>query len=45
MATIAEDVVFPEPDITVPARETFGVDIDLAVPAFSEASEYSPPID
>ncbi|MEL6379612.1 MAG: cobaltochelatase subunit CobS [Pseudomonadota bacterium] len=45
MATIAEDVVFPEPDTTVDSRETFGVDIDLAIPAFSEPSEYSPPVD
>jgi len=34
-----------EPDITVSARETFGVDFDMEIPAFSQASEYVPPID
>jgi len=33
------------PDIEVSVRETFGIDIDLKVPAFSEASEYVPAVD
>jgi len=33
------------PDITVNARETFGVDFDMDVPAFSKKSEYVPEID
>ena len=33
------------PDTLVSARETFGVDFDMKVPAFSEKSEYVPAID
>ncbi len=33
------------PDITVNAREVFGVDLDLEVPAFSEADERVPDLD
>ena len=33
------------PDIELSVRETFGIDIDLKVPAFSETSEYVPAID
>ena len=44
-ATSAEDILLPEPDITVSARDTFGVNIDMDVPAFSEVSDYSPPVD
>ena len=33
------------PDTEVSIRETFGIDIDLKVPAFSEPSEYVPAID
>lgn len=33
------------PDITVKARETFGVDVDLDVPAFSVRTEHVPEID
>tara|TARA_Y100001954_G_scaffold7598_1_gene7721 strand:- start:25 stop:1035 length:1011 start_codon:yes stop_codon:yes gene_type:complete len=33
------------PDIELSVRETFGIDIDLKVPAFSEASEYVPAVD
>ncbi len=41
------DTPFPisEPDITVSARETFGVDFDMEIPAFSQRSEYVPEID
>jgi len=31
-----------EPDITVSVRQTFGIDSDLEVPAFSEGNEYVP---
>lgn len=34
-----------QPDIKVSAREVFGVDFDMEVPAFSQASEFVPPID
>jgi len=34
-----------QPDITLSARETFGVDFDMDIPAFSEASEHVPPLD
>lgn len=34
-----------EPDTYVSARETFDVDFDMQVPAFSKRSEYVPPID
>ena len=33
------------PDTTVSVRETFGIDSDLKVPAFSRASEYVPDLD
>ncbi len=41
------DDKFPisKPDITVSAREVFGVDFDMEVPAFSQASEHVPPVD
>ncbi len=34
-----------QPDITVSARETFKVDFDMDVPAFSQRSEFVPEID
>ncbi len=33
------------PDTTVNVREKFGIDQDLEVPAFSERSDYVPPVD
>src|SRR5579859_3456958 len=33
------------PDITVSVRQTFGIDSDLQVPAFSKAADYVPDID
>src|SRR3546814_12446951 len=33
---------FPEPDITIDVRDTFGIDIDWQVPAFSLADERVP---
>lgn len=39
--------IFPisKPDITVSAREVFGVDFDMQVPAFSRRSEHVPQVD
>ncbi len=34
-----------EPDIKVSVRQSFGIDSDLQVPAFSQATEYVPEID
>ncbi len=41
------DTAFPiiAPDISVNARETFNVDFDMDIPAFSKISEHVPPID
>jgi len=41
------DTAFPiiAPDTTVNARETFNVDFDMEIPAFSKASEHVPPVD
>ena len=33
------------PDTTISARETFGVDFDMEVPAFSKPSEFTPKLD
>jgi cobaltochelatase CobS len=33
------------PDITISVRQTFGIDSDLQVPAFAQATEYVPEID
>ena len=43
----SDDASFPldTPDITVSARETFGLDIDMDVPAFSIADEHVPEAD
>jgi cobaltochelatase CobS len=35
----------PAPDITISVRQSFGIDSDLQVPAFSQATEYVPEID
>ena len=47
---MASDTSAPEraqmlPDITISARQTFGIDIDMQVPAFSQPSEHVPDID
>ncbi len=41
------DSPFPlfQPDTTVNARNVFGVDFDMQIPAFSKKSEYVPPVD
>jgi cobaltochelatase CobS len=41
MSTLSEI----KPDRLVPVRETFGIDIDLMVPAFSEREDHVPEID
>jgi cobaltochelatase CobS len=33
------------PDITVSVRQTFGIDFEMQVPAFSQANEYVPEVD
>ena len=33
------------PDVTVSVRQTFGIDVDMEVPAFSEAEEHVPEVD
>ena len=35
----------PQPDIKISVRQVFGIDSDMEVPAFSEASDYVPAID
>lgn len=39
------DVLPDLPDIKVSIRQTFGIDSDLQIPAFSQATEYVPDID
>jgi len=41
------DSTFPldAPDITLSVRQTFGLDVDMDVPAFSEADEHVPDVD
>jgi len=39
------DVLPSHPDIKVSVRQTFGIDADLKVPSFSQATEYVPDID
>jgi len=40
-----EGTVLPAPDTEIDVRETFGIDIDMKVPAFSEADERVPDLD
>jgi len=46
-AAPTSSAAFPidRPDITVSARQTFGIDFDLDVPAFSAANDHVPEID
>jgi cobaltochelatase CobS len=39
------NTILPAPDIELDVRETFGIDIDMKVPAFSAADERVPDID
>ncbi len=41
----ASDTILPAPDRQVSVRELFGIDVDMMVPAFSEADERVPDID
>ena len=45
LAEPASTTVLSAPDITVDVRETFGIDIDMKVPAFSRADERVPDSD
>jgi cobaltochelatase CobS len=45
-ATTAASTLFDhKPDTTVSAREAFGIDLDMQVPAFSERTEHVPDVD
>jgi len=44
-ADMRSEVLLDAPDRVLQARETFGVDIDMEVPAFSEADERVPDLD
>ncbi|MGQ3674939.1 cobaltochelatase subunit CobS [Xanthobacter sp. TB0139] len=39
------EILAPTPDVTVSVRETFGIDLDMDVPAFSEPNEHVPDLD
>ncbi len=39
------DPLLKEPDITVSVRQTFGLDSDMQVPAFSQSNEHVPDLD
>jgi cobaltochelatase CobS len=41
----SEPFLMQEPDITVSARDVFGIDSDMQVPAFSQADSHVPDID
>ena len=41
----SEPFLMQEPDITVSARDVFGIDSDMEVPAFSQADSHVPDID
>ncbi len=45
MITDTEAIHDALPDITVNVRETFGIDVDMEVPAFSQANDYVPAVD
>jgi len=45
MKTVNESDSVATPDTTVDARETFGVDVDLQIPAFSERTGLVPDLD
>lgn len=45
MAVITDDAFPEQPDKKVSAKDTFGVEMDFDVPAFSEPNNYVPPID
>src|SRR5579862_5963245 len=43
--TVADPLLAARPDRTVSVRETFGVDSDMRVPAFSAPDEHVPDLD
>ena len=43
--TAARQNVSGMPDIKVSARQVFGIDTDMEVPAFSQATEHVPEVD
>ena len=45
MAVITDDEFLDAPDKTVSAKETFGVAMDIEIPAFSKPNSYVPPLD
>ena len=47
MSTTKSDVdqLIEGPDITVSVRQTFGIDSDMEVPAFSQSNDYVPDVD
>ncbi|WP_417821730.1 cobaltochelatase subunit CobS [Terasakiella sp.] len=47
MTEVAGKQAFPlnAPDTTVNVRDTFGIDVDMDVPAFSQGNEYVPDVD
>ncbi len=45
MAVITDEKFLDKPEKTVSARETFGVDFDMQVPAFAAPNDYVPKID
>jgi cobaltochelatase CobS len=45
MTATAAELSLAVPDMTVSARQLFGIDTDLEVPAFSEADEHVPDVD
>ncbi len=45
MTDTTNQTVLPAPDIEVDVREMFGIDIDMKVPAFSQADERTPDTD
>jgi len=45
MAVINDDTFLDAPDKTVSAKDTFGVAMDIEIPAFSKPNSYVPPLD
>ena len=45
MAVITDEEFLDAPDKTVSAKETFGVAMDIDIPAFSKPNSYVPPLD
>ncbi len=39
------ETLAPTPDVTLSVRETFGIDLDMQVPAYSEPNEHVPDLD